>query len=267
MAAKLKKSLLYTYGVGDLFFNLLAMMEVFYFTAFLTDYAKFSLVIVSAILFVTNAGDIICALWAGVILQKTSLKFGGKYRSWLVLGPPIVATFVILMFSKIGGEYIAATIIIFAFLASHLLWNVVFSATGALVGIITHDADERTMLSSSRAQGGAISALLFSITGPIMISFFSSRTGDIIGFTITTAIFGMLMILGYQYVYRITDVGGLPVKETAKTGNEAANNTLKEIIALVFKTLLLCCSLLLIYSGTFPFSCSIPLLFIISVML
>jgi len=73
MAEKLKKSQLYTFGVGDLCFTLLATMELFYFSIFLTDHARFSLIIFSVILGVTGAADIICALVAGVVLQKTSL--------------------------------------------------------------------------------------------------------------------------------------------------------------------------------------------------
>ena len=56
-------------------------LELFYFTAFLTDYARFPMAISGLILWITRAVDIACALMAGVILQKTSLKFGGKYRS------------------------------------------------------------------------------------------------------------------------------------------------------------------------------------------
>ena len=237
MAEKLKKSQLYTFGIGDLCFTLLAAMELFYFTAFLTDFAKFSLIIVSVILYVTGAGDIICALVAGVILQKSSLKkFGGKYRSWLVLGPPIVALLFIFQFSKIGGEYIAAAIIIFGFLASHLLWNVVFASTGALVGTITYDSDERTILSTSRAQGISAASLIFAFTGPFMIfSFFGPRTSDIMGFSITAAIFGIVMILGYQYVYRITNVGEQPVNEVVKTETKETRKTLIEIVVLVSK--------------------------------
>ncbi len=237
MAERLKKSLLYTFGVGDLSFTLLATMELFYFTAFLTDYAEFSLIIFTIILYVTGGFDIICALVAGVVLQKTSLKkFGGKYRSWLVLGPPIVALLFIFQFSKIGSEYIAAAIIIFGFLASHLLWNVVFASTGALVGTITHDSDERTILSSSRAQGISAASLIFALTGPFMIfSFFGPRTSEIMGFSITAAIFGIVMILGYLYVYRITAVGDTPENRVINTEKKETKKTLWEIVRLVFK--------------------------------
>ena len=236
MAAKLKKSQLYTFGIGDLCFSLLASIELVYFPAFLTDFAKFSLPISGVIMSVTNAGDIICALAAGVVLQKISIsKFGGKYRSWLVLAPPIVAILFILQFSKIGSEYIAAALIIFGFLTSHLLWNVVYASTGALVGTITHDSDERTILSSSRAQGMTGANVLFGIIGPLMITFLTARTGDVIGFSIIAAILGVVMILGYQYIYRITDVGEQPANEVVKTETKETRKTLIEIVVLVFK--------------------------------
>ena len=50
MAERLNKSLLYTFGVGDLFFTLMINMELYFFPAFLTDYAQFSLGIVGQIL-------------------------------------------------------------------------------------------------------------------------------------------------------------------------------------------------------------------------
>jgi Na+/melibiose symporter-like transporter len=238
MAERLKKSLLYTFGVGDLFFTLLIAMEVFYFQAFLTDYAKYPLIIVSIIQYTTGFGDILCALAAGVILQRASMKLGGKYRSWLLLCPPIVAPLFILQFSKIGGGYIAAAIIIFGFLASHLLWNVQFAATGALMGSLTQRPDERTIMSSSRAQGTSASNLIFSYTGPFMILFFGKLTSDIIGFSITIIIFGIMMVLGYLYLYKITDVADLSKDqvinaETKET--KESKKTLREIVSLVFK--------------------------------
>ena len=202
MAEKLNKSVLYTFGTGDLCFTLMVNMEIYFFAAFLTDFAQFSLIAVNLILYVTGAADIICALIAGFILQKVTLKFGGKFRSWLLIGPPIVAPLFILQFSKIGGDFAAALILTFGFIASHLVFNVVFAATGSMVGTMTQLPDERTILSSSRAQGMSAAGLIFSAT-PMMIAFFIARTNDIIGHTLTTAVYAILMILGYWYIYRI----------------------------------------------------------------
>jgi Na+/melibiose symporter-like transporter len=185
MGEGLNKSVLYTFGVGDLFFTLMVNMEIYFFAAFLTDFAQFSLIIVSQILWITSFADIICALVAGIILQRMTLKFGGKYRSWLLVGPPIVAPLFILQFSKVGGDSMAAITIILGFIASHLIFNVVFAATGSMVGSMSRLPDERTILSSSRAQGMSAAGLIFSATALPMITFFGTRTNDVVGHTIT----------------------------------------------------------------------------------
>ncbi len=50
MTERLGRSVLYTYGVADLFFVLLVNMELVFFPQFLTDYALFPLSIVGQIL-------------------------------------------------------------------------------------------------------------------------------------------------------------------------------------------------------------------------
>jgi predicted MFS family arabinose efflux permease len=71
---RLSKSLLYTYCIADMFFLLMVSIEMFYFAAFLTDYAQFSMTAISVILWITGVADIVCALAAGVILQRVGLK-------------------------------------------------------------------------------------------------------------------------------------------------------------------------------------------------
>ncbi len=204
MADRLKKSLLYTYGVGDLFFALMVNMEAYFFTAFLTDYAQFSLTATGQILGITSLIDILCALAGGVILQKITLKYGGKYRSWFLVGPSIVVPLFILQFTKIGSTWTAAAIVMFGFIASHLMFNVVVAAGGAMMSRLSQLPDERTILSVSRAQGMSAAGLIFSATAMPMILFFGAHTNKIAGFTITVAVYGSLMILGYLYIYRIT---------------------------------------------------------------
>ena len=232
---KLKKSLLYTYGVGDMFFVLMVCMEMYYFTAFLTDYAQFPMKTVGAIQVIAGVFDIGCALLAGIILQKINLKFGGKYRSWFIIGPlPIVLLFS-LQFTKIGSEMTAAVIIILAFLTSHLLWNTVTACGGAMVGRMTKRTDELTILSSSRAQGMAAAGLIFSVSGVPLIAFFSARAGQITGMTLTVAAYGVLMILGYLYIYKITAGKDPYDKEVLQASQKQTKISILEIIGLVFR--------------------------------
>lgn len=248
MIKRVSKSLLYTFGVGDLFFLLMIDMEMFYFAAFLTDYAQFSMAMIGVILWITGVVDIVCALAAGVVLQRVNMKFGGKYRSWFLIGPPIVAPLYVLQFTKLGSHFTAALIIIAGFILSHFLYNVVFTASGSMVGRLSELPEERTILSTSRSQGWAAAGVIFSVTGPPMIMFFGAHTGKADGFTITVGVFALLMILGYWYIYRIT--AGRDPYEDALTdaSKDESKQSLREIVSLVFANPPL---LLLIIAETF----------------
>lgn len=251
MAERLSKSLLYTYGVADMFFILMVNMEMFYFTAFLTDYAQFTMAVIGIILWITGAVDTVCALAAGVILQRVTLKYGGKYRSWFLLGPPIVAPLFVLQFSRIGNEWTAASIIVAAFILSHLLYNVVFTASGSMVGRLSQLPEERTILSTSRSQGWSAAGLIFSVTGPPMLVFFSKYTGRISGFSTTVIVYAVLMVLGYLYIYRLT-AGKDPYDDgIPDASRDGSKPSLKEIVRLVFANPPL---LLLIGAETFRYA-------------
>ena len=231
----LNKSILYTYGVADLFFNMMVSMEVYFFTAFLTDYAQFSLILSGQILGLTSLLDLACVLVGGVFLQKVTLRYGGKYRSWLLIGPPVVAPLFILQFTKIGSDLTAALIIMFGFIASHFLFNVVISANGALLGRLSQLPDERTILSASKAQGMSIAGLIFSASAMPMIMFFGAHTDKIAGITITVGVYAFMMILGNWYIYRIT-AGKDPYDETVMdASNRKSGLSLKEIVGPVFR--------------------------------
>ncbi len=234
MVERLGKTLLYTFGVADMFFLLMVNMEMFYFTAFLTDYAQFSMATIGVILWITGVVDIVCALAAGIVLQNVTLKFGGKYRSWFLIGPPIVAPLFVLQFTKIGSNWIAASIIILVFILSHLLYNVVFTASGSMVGKLSQLPEERTILSTSRSQGMSAAGLIFSVTGLPMILFFSAHTGRVMGFTIAVAVYAFFMILGYWYVYAITAGKDAYEEASSNAAKDESKPSLKEIIRLVF---------------------------------
>jgi len=234
MAERLSKSLLYTYGIADLFFNTMISMEAYFFAAFLTDYAQFSLLLAGQILHLTSLIDIVFALVGGVILQKITLKYGGKYRSWFLIGPPIVAPLFILQFTKIGNNVTAVLIVMFGFVASHLLFNVVVSASGGMLGRLSQLSDERTILSTSRAQGMSAGQILFSTTAMPMVVFFASRTNKIAGFTFTVTVYTILMILGYWFIYWMT-AGKDPYDEVTHSSSSKSSQPVKEIVGLVFK--------------------------------
>jgi len=208
-------------------------MELYFFTVSITDYAAFSLAIVGNILVLTSLGEIVCALTEGIILQKITLRFGGKYRSWFLVGPLMFLPLSVLQFTKIGTDLTAVAIIMLGFVTSHLLWNVVSAANGSMMGRLSRLPDERTILSSSRAQGMAAAGLLFSITGLPLIVYFGKLTDRITGFALATAVYGLATVAGYLYIYRLT-AGADPYDESP-TASGNGGPSLREIVGLVFK--------------------------------
>jgi hypothetical protein len=71
---RLRKLVLYTFGVSDLFFTLMVCMELYFFSAFLIDHARFPLTIVGQIILLTSLFDIVCAVAGAVILQRATLQ-------------------------------------------------------------------------------------------------------------------------------------------------------------------------------------------------
>jgi Na+/melibiose symporter-like transporter len=66
-----------------------------------------------------------------------------------------------------------------------------------------------------------------------MLMFFSSRIGKTSGFSVTVAVYAVLMVLGYLYVYRMT-AGKDPYDDVSPdVSRDGSKQTLKEIVRLV----------------------------------
>ncbi len=209
--SKLSSILLNMFGLGDFGFQFCASMEIYYFSLFLTDYCKFAPEIAGLILSVTAIVDILWVVVAGVIVQKSSFKWmkWGKHRSWLIFGPPITYLTFIFQFLFIKGP-IGPYIIGFGFIASHLIWNVVYTAHISLINVMTDAPYERTKLSTSRQVWTTISRIIF---GYVVLNFVNSVAGNSsattspknpMGFTLAVLLFPLIMIVGYYVVFLLT---------------------------------------------------------------
>lgn len=215
MNKPLKKSAINLYGLPSFGFQTLVNIEVMFFAAFLTDFAKIPLALVSTILLATSIVDIVAVPTSGVILEKSNMKWG-KYRSWLLVGPPIAALFYILQFSQIGGtSEINAIIIFLGFAISHLVWNTFYAAHISMNNALTTVREERISMASNRGMFNAAGALVFSYFGVKAIAAIGAGVGNpVLGYTYMAAITGLIMIACNIIYYVIT-------KDYAQNGSEA----------------------------------------------
>jgi len=198
----LKKSVINLYGLPSFGFQFFVNMEIFFFAAFLTDYAKIPVAIAGTVLMVTSIFDIVWVPTAGVILEKSSMRWG-RYRSWLLLGPPIAAAFFMLQFSKIGSPITNAILISIGFIISHLVWNIFYAGHIAMNNSMTTVREERISMASNRGMFNALGALAFSMIGAKTIEILG-KGNQALGCTLTVVVSGILMIICYWFLFALT---------------------------------------------------------------
>lgn len=198
----LKKSIINLYGLPSFGFQLFVNMEVFFFAAFLTDYAKIPVAMAGTVLMVTSIFDIVWVPTAGVILEKSSMRWG-RYRSWLLIGPPLAAIFFVLQFAKIGDPVTNAILISVGFIVSHLVWNIFYAGHIAMNNSMTTVREDRISMASNRGMFNALGAIAFSLMGAKTIAFLGNGN-QAMGCTLTVAVSGVLMILSYWGLFAMT---------------------------------------------------------------
>ena len=222
----------FAYFFSKFAFTCLTCLELYYFSAFLTDAAHLRVAFVTGILTVTGIIDLIFSFVNGVILEKIRMPWG-KYRSWLLVAPPIVGAFVLLMFSKIGSnDIISSIIIIVGFVMSHLIWSVGESAWNSLPLLLTDDQEERASLSTQAGRGQIASGLVFGFISVPVITWAANSTGSsVLGYASLAIILVLIYCTGYWWMFAISagseDDGNMEnVKDAAQTTKKEKTLTL-----------------------------------------
>ncbi len=198
----LKKSIINLYGLPSFGFNLFVCIEIFFFAAFLTDYAKIPVALAGTVLMITSIFDIVWVPTAGVIIEKSNMRWG-RYRSWLLIGPPVATLFFILQFLKIGDPTMNAILISVGFIVSHLVWNIFYASHVAMNNSLTTVREERISMASNRGMFNAIGAIVFSMLGAKTIQLLGNGN-QAMGCTLTVVVVGILMIACYWVIFALT---------------------------------------------------------------
>ncbi len=217
---KLSKKVLNLSGFGDFGFTLFVNVELYYWSAFLTDYAKFSLATATFILTLTSVIDCIWVPLTGWLIEKCNFQWG-KYRSWLVIGPPIMIFAYALQFSRVGPSgAVAAAIVIAAFSIKTLAQDLAYSASVTLVSDMSNSQEERMVLAARRGQFLSLGNIVFSVIALPLITLMIQMTGnDVLGYSVTAILFGVMNFVCYFVAFTITkgqSVSGSSGSETEK---------------------------------------------------
>ena len=216
----LSRALKVFYGVGDCGFTLMSNVESYYFNFFLTDLAKFSTPVVTAISTITTAVDAILSWMYGAILNNIKPKKWGRYRSWLVLLPWLVPFLYAFQFIKVGTGTLSAVIIVLAFISSHVVWNFPYVANVSMISVAGRTPDERAQLSATRGAWANFSKVIFSYVCPVIATFFAKIIGETNKYGATAFVLACVMAALYYAHFRMFE--GYEVVETVPAQAEKA---------------------------------------------
>lgn len=163
------------YGVGDTASNIFFQTFILYITLFYTDVFGITAKAVGTMFLVTKIWDAVNDPIMGVIADRTNTRWG-KFRPYLLwfaipMGVLGVLTFTTPELSSTGKliyAYISYTLLMMAYTAI----NVPYSA---IMGVMTSDSNERTVVSSFR--------FVSAFVGQLIVQFSVLRLVDIFGKT------------------------------------------------------------------------------------
>lgn len=207
----MNKGIRSVWGISEVGFSMMSTMETVFFMIFLTDVALLPLSITGVIAGSTAIIDAISAVIAGIVIDKVTFK-SGKYRPWLLICPPIVTCFFILMFTRIGGDVTAGVLIGIGYVMSHFIWNICWTANRNLIPVISDKQSDRSWLSARIAMGSNLGKLAGSyLVPPITTALFgafaagsTSGSVPVAAYTVAALIMALCFLAAYYTHYGIT---------------------------------------------------------------
>lgn len=230
MKKPLSNALKRFYGIGDFGFTLMSNVELYYFAYFLTNIAKFDLAATAIIMTFTSMVDVILSPFYGGIIDGIKPMKWGRYRSWLLVIPPIVTVFYTLMFSNIGTGIIPMVIISVAFIVSHVAWNFSYVANVALIPTISSTPEDRAQLSATRGAYNNAAKIAFSAIGLTTVMAIGTAIGNpVLGFTLVAFAMACIYWVTYFAHFKMTAGYEETQKEAAVSTKKKEKTSIKEM--------------------------------------
>ncbi|MFA0815279.1 MAG: MFS transporter [Anaerofustis sp.] len=237
MKKPLSKALKVFYGVGDFGFTLMSNVELYCFSYFLTNIVKFDLATTAFILTFTSLIDAILSPFYGGIMNSVNAMKWGRYRSWLVVIPPLVALTYTFQFTNIGVGIVPIVIICVGSILGHILWNFSYVANIALIPVMSSTPEDRAQLTATRGAWNNASKIVFSYVGLTFALWMGTKLSNpVLGFTLLALIMSVVYVITYFAHFKMSD-------GYEKTGEEAKQSTvakqdktsLKELFRALFQ--------------------------------
>lgn len=184
------------FGISDYACNLAYLLANTYLLFYYTNCAGLSAGVVGVMFVITKFIDALTDYMVGAMIDRTDTKMG-RYRPWMMVGAPVLAVGMVLLFSvpvgwndgaKLAWAYI--TYIIFSF--GYTLVNIPMAP---IVTALSPSASERTNIATTRMVFANLGSLTSSLFVLPMVYFFAGSS-DATGAALATGYRNTNMVLG-----------------------------------------------------------------------
>ena len=160
-----------------------------YLMLFYTDVVGLTATAISLIMMIARVWDAVNDPMMGVIADRTQTRFG-KFRPWLMVGPPFLALFNILTFTAWPLEGPAKAIICcICYIGAGMAYTVVGTAVNGLVNRLTNNPDHKMKLIAWAQIGNQIvGAIMSAVMMPMMLYFSKSDVANATGYFKSAAV-------------------------------------------------------------------------------
>lgn len=192
---KLNMTSTIAYAIGSSGSNASFYMINNYLLIFYTDVCTLSAAAISIIMLIARIWDAANDPMMGMIEDKTHTRLG-KFRPWLVVGPPFLAIFNILTFTVFPLQgTLKAVVCGLCYIGAGMSYTVVQVAINGLVNRITNDSANKMKVISIAQIGNQIGqAVVAAILMPIILYFSQSDVANARGYFWGTLILSLITV-------------------------------------------------------------------------
>jgi len=229
------------YGFGDfasvLFWQTISLHLLFFYT----DVYGISASAAGTMILFSRIWDGVNDPIMGMIADRTNTRWG-KYRPYLIWVAIPLYILAILTFTtpniSYSGKLVYAYVTFILFMMAYTAINIPYST---LLGVLTPDTKERTILSSFKYIGAYAGGLVISAFLLPMVKYFGGSDSSPKGWTISIAIFGFVSVIMFFLTFLLTKERVYPPKSQKTTMLVDLKDLLanRPWIILLFTTLLM----------------------------
>ena len=217
------------WGVGNIGEGVVTMVTSTYFIIFLTDTALLPLWIVSLISVTGSVMDFLFVPLSGALLSGARPMRWGRYRSWLLICPPLVVMFYMLCFTVTASPACTALCALLGYIGGKAAWNLVYSANAALTAVLSKAPGSGTRYSAQKMIGSNIGRMLGNSLTPALVSAFAVHMSEAGSYRASILIMGTFYIASCLMHFRICADADEPLRESSQRTRLSAGEILHVI--------------------------------------